>query len=283
MHVFPIAVVSTFLALLDGAAAQRPPGYEGTLPSECAQEALGELIGGTWEDKKGLLGGGTWQLLSGGVTPHALGPNRGDVMEMRSAVTKGPHLRIVRDHLAVSLPTASDGDVAATLRWLGQAVPAGIEGEPTANWRLAAARVEALGAAAAGLRAGLTVDPEHKHSIEVLVWQVDALAQAVSGTAQVKVDGTSLPLALVWPAKPNPAEGKSRIALKAGSTLLQQVELDALLAAAGKPKLAPGKHEVEFVLEGIDAAGAAFVLRSKKLELGEAASGKAAGREPAKK
>lgn len=274
MRTFPLAVVSTFLTLLDGAAAQRAPGYEGSLPSERAQQALRELDGRPWEDKKGLLGGGTWQLHGGGVTPHALGPNRGDVMEMRSAVTKGPHLRVVREHLAVSLPTTTDGDVAATLRWLGQSVPEGIEGEPTANWRLAAARVEALGPVAGGLRAGLTVDAEQKHTIDVLVWQVDAPAQAVTGTARVEVDGTVLPLTLVWPAKRGPGDGKSRIALNAGSTLLQQVDLDAALAAAGKPKLAPGKHVVELVLEGTDAAGTAFALRSNKLELEVAAPAK---------
>jgi hypothetical protein len=252
------------VALAAPVAAQERPGYSGTFPSAAGQQALADVAKREWVDTAGRVGGGTWQLHAGAVTPHPLGPGRGDVMEMRSAETKGPHLRLVREHLAINLPTTSDGDVVATLRWLGETVPVGLVGEPTPAWRLAIARLEGLGDETLGHRAVITGIADARGSVEMLVWNVGAVREPMTGTAQVVVDGQPLPVALVWPPKADPGNGKSHLELAPGSTLHQRVDVAALLAAAGKPKLGTGEHKIEFVFAvAAAAADKPAVLRSK--------------------
>lgn len=269
MHLNPR--ISCFLGLTIGLAAAllaqdpRGPGYSGTFPSAAGQEALRTIATEGFEDKEGRLGGGKWQAHAGAVTPHALGPARGDVMELRSVVTKGPHLRLVQGHLAICLPTATDGDVAATLRWLGKPVPAGIVGEPTAAWRQAVARVEALGAPVAGHRAAVTAIADKPGSVDLLLWKVDTREGSVAGRAHLLVDGQQLPVAVVWPSKAKAAGGESVLSLKPGSTYDQILDVNALLVANGKPALVDGDHDIEFVLamDGMDPVE----LRSQRRKL----------------
>jgi hypothetical protein len=271
----------TFLALLLSAAAAfaqqaPPPGYGGSFPSERAQQALRDAMATPWEDTKTVAGGGTWQLRNGGVTPHALGPCRGDVMEARTAETKGPHLRLVRDHLAICFPTTTDGDVAATLRWLGRPVPEGIAGEPTANWTRAAARLAALGPEAAGLRAGLLADPTARARVELVVWKVGTDAEPVSGTAVLKMDGTPIPVRFAWPPKAEVGADKSHLRLAPGSTFVHPLDVDALLRDRGRESLPPGTWPLQLVLT-VDTAGQrapALTTAILELRVPEAGAGK---------
>lgn len=265
---FVLAVLSLAAAL----RAQLPPGYDGTFPSERAQQALRDAMATPWEDTKNVAGGGTWKLERGGVTPHALGPCRGDVMEMRTAETKGPHLRVVRDHLAICLPTTTDGDVAATLRWLGRPVPDGVTGEPTASWKLAAARVAALGPEVAGMRIGLVATDRPRH-VELFVWKVGADQEPFTGKATLEIAGTTLPLRFLWPAKQDADAATSALRLKSGSTFVEALDVDALLAAAGEPELAPGEHEARVTFTAAGGASPAFELRTLALvvEVGKVA------------
>lgn len=233
------------------------------------------MIGTEWEDKGNLLGGGKWKISSGGVTPHTLGPTRGNTLELRTADTKGPHLCLVREHLAINFPSTSDGDVAATLRWLGQSAPAGLVAEPTAAWQLAAARIQALGSPEAGLRAGLCADAERPNHVELLLWNVADRKSAVTGIASLVVDGVPLPTVVKWPPKAELGAGNCHLALAPGSTFRQSFALDALMKEhakdPGKANLAAGPHEIEFVLQVDPTAATPIVLRSKKLQLVTAA------------
>ena len=65
-HAFLLACLSLPASL----AAQQPPGYDGTFPSERAQQALRDTMTRPWQDEQKVLGGGEWQLTNGGVTPQ---------------------------------------------------------------------------------------------------------------------------------------------------------------------------------------------------------------------
>ncbi|HEX6812572.1 MAG TPA: hypothetical protein VF384_13180 [Planctomycetota bacterium] len=249
------------------------------MPSEAGEAAARALVGQKWEDPDGRLGGGTWRIEHGGVTPHPLGPGPATRIEMRTAETKGPNLRLVREQLAVSFPITTDGDVAAMLRWLGKPAVAGVAGEASANWQLAAARIEALGPAVHGWRAGLCQRGK-PGQIEVVLWNVGGTRAHVTGRATLTVGATSLPLPMRWPkSKPRqvPTQGECMLQLEHGSALYYPADVGGMLAANGKPALADGVHELELALRLDVAEGeAAAELRSKKLQLtvGAAASGK---------
>lgn len=275
MRTLTLHVVLPFLGLLAAPLAQDPappPGYSGTFPSEAAQEVLRGFASKPWEDKDKRLGGGTWQLQAGAVTPHALGPCRGDVMVMRETTVKGPHLRLWRDHLGVCFPTTTDGDVAATLRWLGQEVPAGIAGEPTPAWRRAAARLDALGlggtaAEVAGLRAGLVVDPERPRCVELVLWKTGTGKEPVTGKAALKVDGEGMAIDLVWPVKKEAIAGRSELVLAPGNTFVRTLDVDELLKGKGKPELQEGVRLLQFEMTCRAGTGTEAVLATPRLQL----------------
>lgn len=257
------------LALATPLAAQLPrPGYDGPLPSAAADAVIGKLRGTTWEDTANRFGGGTWRIDWGGVTPHALGPARGDMIEMRSTNAHGPHVRLTQATRAVCLPTRSDGDVVALLHLLDRPVPKGLAGEPSPEWQRALARMAALGEASAGLRAGLLRDPGQDLKVELLFWNIGDTSSALLGTAQLLVDGVALPLELRWPPKAEVAAGSSLLALEPGSTYEQQIDVRALAKAHGKTAiLRPGPHMVELLLqpEPGEQEEPAAPLRSRKL------------------
>ena len=261
--------ITILFALLSPTAlgAQRAPGYDGTFPSERAQQALRDAAKTPWQDTLAVAGGGTWSLHAGGVTPHTLGPCRGDALELRTVDTKGPHLRLVRDHLAICLPSTTDGDVAATLRWLGRPVPDGVTGEPTANWKRAAARVAALGPETAGLRAALVADPERSGRLELVLWKVGTDPGPVTGTARLTMDGTPFPLRFVWPPKADPGAGRSHLQLAAGSTFVHTIDVEAMLREAGREQLAPGVWPLRVVLAITAPGGPDLELATPILEL----------------
>ncbi len=263
-----IARRAFFLAcfpLLGALRAQLPPGYDGTFPSAAAQQVLRELTKTRWEDTKKVAGGGTWQLHDGGVTPHALGPCRGDVMDVHAAETKGPHLRLVREHLAICLPTTTDGDVAATLRWLGRAVPAGVAGEPTAAWRTALARVEGLGAETEGFRLGIALDAERPDRITLVVWKTGLRKSGITGHLALRVGSAELPLQLEARPADRRDDGRSSFLLKLGATFVHEVDVAALLRANGGDPADATTHALQLVMRVDVASGPRPELTSARI------------------
>lgn len=232
------------LGLVGTSPAQPPaPGYGGTFPSPAGKQALEELYGTVWEDEDKLLGGGEWRIERGGVTPHPLGPGRGDVMEMRSAGTKGPHVRLVQGRLAFFFPTRSDGDVAELFRLLGRKVAADLEGEPSPELEAALAGLRGLGEKVRGIRVGVAATAPRagrNPRVRILVWNCSDEPVAWTGSAELRVDGTPVAVELRWPPKLEAPGGASRLRLEPGSTYELETEVAALAA--------PGPHELQLAL-----------------------------------
>jgi hypothetical protein len=247
----PVPALVSLVTVLAAAAfaPAQGPGYDGPFPSERGKAAVRDLVGTQWKDDKNLVGGGTWRIEDGKVTPYAFGPARGDMIELRCCEAKGPHLRLVRDHLAVCLPAATDGDVAATLRWLGRPVPEGLGGDTSEGWLKAVGRLAALGPEVGGVRLGLLADadPMRRKHAELVVWQVGAPAEPLVGSAELRIGRTTVPIRIVWPAKPDPGAGKSSLRLPAGSTHVQTFDVEELLAANGHAPLAGGTNVLRVV------------------------------------
>jgi hypothetical protein len=123
-----------------------------------------------------------------------------------------------------------------------------VAGEPTPNWKRAAARVAALGPECAGLRAGLVADPARSGRLELVLWKVGTDPAPVTGTAQLTMDGTPFPIQFVWPPKADPGAGRSHLQLAPGSTFVHTIDVDTMLSDAGRERLAPGAWPLQLVL-----------------------------------
>ena len=272
-HPRVVPFLSFVLVIASGVVAQKAPGYDGTFPSAAGKAALATLRSEPWMDKDKRVDGGSWRIDDGGVTPFTPGPCAASGYELRTAVGHGPHLRLTNGTLAISVPAATDGDVAATLRWLGKEVPAGVAGEPSAVWRTAMARVDALGPASNGLRAGLRVG-DKPGQFELLLWNVGEEKCDVRGTASLRVDGSAVALPVQWPPKAKAGDGNFVLQLAVGSTFVVPVDVAAVVRGGGLAALAKGEHVLEFAVVFATADGKPLDLRSKavKFVVGEVAA-----------
>jgi hypothetical protein len=82
-----------------------PPGYVGPVAGSEAQAALSTLLNRRFEDRDGVLGGGTWTVGAFSVTPYDGDPPR-----------KGPHIDLTRGERKLQLPMEADGDAADLYR-----------------------------------------------------------------------------------------------------------------------------------------------------------------------
>jgi hypothetical protein len=241
------------------------PGYSGTWPSRTGDAALRSLCASPWVDEQKRVGGGEWKVARLPPTLFSGGPGPSERIEIHSVTGKGPHVQLTRGALALSFPVMSDGDVAATLRWLGRPVPEDLVGEAGPQWRLAADRVAALGAPGADVRVGLRCG-EKPGQVEILVWNVGDAKVDVRGTTTLVVDGVPLPLPLRQPPKADPGTGNCALALESGSLFVLELDVAAHVRASAKPALAPGTREIELLLTRAAANGASpVVVRSRRI------------------
>ncbi|QDU83561.1 hypothetical protein Pla163_06600 [Planctomycetes bacterium Pla163] len=96
------------------APAPAPPGYSGPIASPAARDLLADLVGATFEDTSGALGGGTITVGPFGVVPNPL-------------TGKGPVVQVEGAAGTRYLPMLTDGDVADLWARVDGSPPAGFD------------------------------------------------------------------------------------------------------------------------------------------------------------
>lgn len=112
-----IAVVLCGVLLQAGgcrSTSDRPPGYEGPLPSEEYRQRLQALEGSVFRDTADLVGGGRWRIHSFAVVPNPASPGG-----------TGPVLRLERGDSTRYLPMATDEAVRRFFRMVPDSTAAG--------------------------------------------------------------------------------------------------------------------------------------------------------------
>jgi hypothetical protein len=119
---FAASLLATLASCSWIAPSAAPPGYSGPIASVEARNMLADLVGTTFEDSSGALGGGTITVGPFGVVPN---PRLG----------KGPVVQVDGAAGTDYLPMLTDGDVAALWAQVKGAPPAGLDLTTSAAYR----------------------------------------------------------------------------------------------------------------------------------------------------
>ena len=233
---------------------EAPPaiGVNSMFASAAGLRAIAGL--GTWEDRDGRLGGGSWRIDYESTTPYGCGPDQTKVHAARIWSRLGPRLQLRQGNHQVCFPLESDGDVRATLIWLGKPVPDDVRGEPGVGWQITRQIVDNLGPVADGLRASAFV-ADYKPTVDkptvvqVVIWNCSAERVVRLGSPAVLWDGVRLPVEVRWPPK-DAAEVDTKgnfVALDPGFVFEGQFDLREIASSPSSADLLrPGPHQLEF-------------------------------------